>query len=87
MTGTGGGKEAKYNETDLLILEILGNDNPAVQGLGNTDCFQGEDVNDPEMQSDADLPNPATPSTPHVREERSAVREHELCCLYKKNIF
>jgi len=27
MTGIGGGKEAKYNNMEILILDILGNDN------------------------------------------------------------
>jgi len=29
MTGTGGGKEAKYNNMDILIQDILGKDNPS----------------------------------------------------------
>ena len=41
MTGTGGGKEAKHNNMDLLILilDILGKDNPSAKGLGGDDCF------------------------------------------------
>jgi len=31
MTGTGGGKEAKYNNMDLLILDSLGKDNPSAK--------------------------------------------------------
>ena len=31
MTGTGGGKEAKYNNMDLLILDIPGKDNPSAK--------------------------------------------------------
>jgi hypothetical protein len=31
MTGTGGSKEAKYNNMDLLILDILGEDNPSAK--------------------------------------------------------
>jgi hypothetical protein len=33
MAGTGGGKEAKYNEMDLLILDIFGKDNPTIEVL------------------------------------------------------
>jgi len=39
MTGTGGGKEAKHNNMDLVILDILGKDNPSANGLGGDDCF------------------------------------------------
>ena len=31
MTGTGGGKEAKYKNMDLLIRDILGKDNPSAK--------------------------------------------------------
>ena len=31
MAGTGGGKEAKYKNMDLLILDILGKDNPSAK--------------------------------------------------------
>jgi hypothetical protein len=31
MRGTGGGKEAKHNNMDLLILDILGKDNPSAK--------------------------------------------------------
>jgi len=31
MTGTGGCKEAKYNNMDLLILDSLGKDNPSAK--------------------------------------------------------
>jgi hypothetical protein len=37
MTGTGGGKETKYNKMDLFILDILGKDNP-VEGLEIYEC-------------------------------------------------
>ena len=34
MTGAGGSKEAEYNKMELLILDILGKDNPSVaEGL------------------------------------------------------
>ena len=79
MTCADGSKKVKYNEADILILEILGNDYPAVQGLDNTD-FQGEDIIISEIQSEADVPNPEIPSTSYDREERSAVRKSELCC-------
>jgi len=31
MAGTGGGKEAKCNNMDLLILDSLGKDNPSAK--------------------------------------------------------
>jgi hypothetical protein len=31
MIGTGGGKEAKYNDMDFLIQDILGKDNPSAK--------------------------------------------------------
>jgi hypothetical protein len=43
MTGTCGGKEVKYKEMDLLILDILGNDRP-VEGLDSDDCVQAEET-------------------------------------------
>jgi len=42
MTGTSGGKEVKYNEMDLLILDFLGKDNPSVEGMEFADCFQAD---------------------------------------------
>jgi len=44
MTETGGGKEVRYSEMDLLILDILGMDNPSVGGLDGGDCFQAEET-------------------------------------------
>jgi hypothetical protein len=44
MTGTGGGKETKYNEMDLLILDTLGKDNTSLEGLGSDDCFEAEET-------------------------------------------
>ena len=44
MTETGEGKEVMYNEMDLLILDILGKDNPSVEGLDSGDCFQAEEA-------------------------------------------
>ena len=44
MAGSGGGKEAKYNEMDLLILDILGKDNPTAEGLDGNDCIQAEET-------------------------------------------
>ena len=44
MMGTGGVKETKYNEMDLLILDILGKDNTSVEGLGSDDCFEAEET-------------------------------------------
>jgi hypothetical protein len=37
MTRTCGGKEVKYKEMDLHILEILGKDRP-IEGLDSDDC-------------------------------------------------
>jgi len=39
MTGIGGGKEVKCNQMDLLFLDILGKDNPSVEGIEVSDCF------------------------------------------------
>jgi hypothetical protein len=44
MTGTGGGKEAKCNEIDLLILDILRKDSPSVEGLDGDNCYQAEET-------------------------------------------
>jgi len=71
MMGTGGGKEAKCNKMDLLILDILGKDNPSVEGLDGDSFFQAnETVVD---QLHAQLPTsvlPAdTPSPSSVRDE------------------
>lgn len=42
-TGTGGGKEVKYNDMDLLFLDILGMDNPPVESMEVADCFQADE--------------------------------------------
>ena len=39
MTETGGGKEVKYNEMDLFILDTLGKDSPSVEGLEVDELF------------------------------------------------
>jgi hypothetical protein len=44
MTGTGGGKEVKYNEMGLLILDILGKDTPSVESMEFADCFQVDEI-------------------------------------------
>jgi hypothetical protein len=44
MTETGGGKEVRFNEMDLLILDIFGKDNPSIEGLDGGDCFQAEEA-------------------------------------------
>jgi hypothetical protein len=44
MTGTGGGKETKYNEMDLLILGMLGKDSTSVGGVGSDNCFEAEET-------------------------------------------
>jgi len=59
MTETGGGKEVMYNEMDLLILDILGKDNPSVEGLDGGDCFQVEEAVVDQQQ--AKLPTSALP--------------------------
>jgi hypothetical protein len=43
QAGTGGGKEAMYNENDLLILDILGKDNP-VEGSDGDYCFHADET-------------------------------------------
>ena len=67
MTGTGGGKEAKYIEMDLLILDILGKDNPSLEGLDGDDCFQAEETVVEQLQAQlptsvltADIPSPSS---------------------------
>jgi len=71
MTGTGGGKEAKCNEMDLLILDILGKDNPSLEGLAGDNSFQAKETVVDQLQ--AQLPTsvlPADiPSTSSVRDE------------------
>ena len=44
MTGTGGVKDVQYKEIDLLILDVLGKDNPSVEGLCGDDCFQADET-------------------------------------------
>jgi hypothetical protein len=44
MKGTNGDKDVKYNEMDLLTLDVLGKDNPSVEGLDGDDCFQAEET-------------------------------------------
>jgi hypothetical protein len=44
MTGTGRGKEAECNKMDLLILVILGKDNPSIEGLDGDSCFWAEET-------------------------------------------
>jgi len=34
----------RYSEMDLLILDILGMDNPSVEGLDVSDCLQAEET-------------------------------------------
>ena len=60
MAGGDGGKEGKYNEMDLLILDILGKDNPSVEGLDGNDCFQAEET--VEDQQQAQLPTSVLPT-------------------------
>lgn len=69
--------EAKYNEMDLLILEILGKDNPTVEGLDGNDCFQAEETVADQQQTQlptsalpADIPPPSS-----VRDEKRNVRK------------
>jgi hypothetical protein len=40
MRETNGVNDVKYNEMDLLILDVLGKDNPSVEGLDGDDCFR-----------------------------------------------
>jgi len=77
MTGTGGGKEVKYNEMDLLILDILGKDNPSVEGIEFADSFQADEtiVDQQQAQSptsvlSADILSPST-----VTHEKRNVRK------------
>jgi hypothetical protein len=68
MTETGRGKEVMYNEMNLLILDILGKDNPSVEVLDGGDCFQAEEAVADQQQ--AKLPTsilpPDIPSTSTV---------------------
>jgi hypothetical protein len=76
MAGTGGGKEAKYNEMDLLFLDILGKDNPTVEDLDGNYCFQAEETDADQQQtqlpqsvSPADIPPPSS-----IRDEKRNTR-------------
>jgi hypothetical protein len=51
VTGTGGVKDVKYNEMDLLILDILGKDKPSVEGMEVADCFQAHETVAEEQQA------------------------------------
>jgi len=77
MAGAGGGEEAKYNEMDLLILDILGKDNSTVEGLDGNDCFQAEETvaeqqqtQLPQSVSPDDIPPPFS-----VRDEKRNVKK------------
>lgn len=55
------------NEIDLLILDILGKDNPSLEGLDGDDCFQAyETVADkqqaklPTSELPVDIPSPSS---------------------------
>ena len=73
MTEAGGGKEVMYNGMDLVILDILGKDNPPVEGLDGGDCFQADEAVADQQQ--AKLPTsvlpPDMPSPSTVRDENS----------------
>jgi hypothetical protein len=60
MIETGGGKEVRYNEMNLLILDILGKDNSSVEGLDGGDCFQAEEAVVDQQQ--AKLPTSVLPA-------------------------
>jgi len=60
MRETNGGKDVKYNEVDLLILDVLGKDNPSVEGLDGNDCFQAEEKAADQLQ--AKLPTSVLPA-------------------------
>jgi len=77
MARAGGGEEAKYNEMDLLILDILGKDNHTVEGLDGNDCFQAEETVADQLQtqlpqsvSPVDIPPPSS-----IRDEKRNVRK------------
>jgi hypothetical protein len=44
MTGTGRGKEVKYNEMDLLILYIFGKGSTSAEGMDVADGFQADET-------------------------------------------
>jgi len=77
MAGTGGGKEAKYNEMDLLILDIFGKDNPTIEVLDGNDYFQAEEIVADQQQTQ--LPQSVSPAdislTSSVRDEKRNVRK------------
>ena len=67
MMGTGGGKGAKCNEMDLLILDILGKDKPSIEGQDGDNYFQAEETVVDQLQKQlptsvlpADIPSPAS---------------------------
>jgi len=62
---------------DLLILDILGKDNPTIEGLEGNDCFQAEETVADQKQTQlptsvlpADIPPPSS-----VRDENRNVRK------------
>ena len=77
MTRTGGGKEVKYNEMDLLILDVLGKDNPSVEGMEFADCFQadGTIVDQQQAQSPTSALPTDIPSVSTVTHEKRNVRK------------
>jgi hypothetical protein len=60
MTGRSGGKEVKCNEMDHLILDILGKDNPSVEGLDVDNSFQAKETVVDQLQTQ--LPTSVLPA-------------------------
>jgi hypothetical protein len=57
----------RYDETDLLILDILGKDNPSLEGLDSDDCFQAyktvadkQQAELPTSELPVDIPSPSS---------------------------
>jgi len=84
MRGTNGNKDVKYNEMDLLILDVLGKDNPSVEGLDGDDCCQAEETAVDQLQ--AKLPTSVLPadilSPSFVRDQNGNMYAGHRCTMH-----
>ncbi len=54
MTGSGGGVDARYNEVDNLILDIIGKDSPTARGMNVAESMEEQLVEEEFALDDAE---------------------------------
>jgi len=66
-----------YSEMDILVLDILGKDNPTEEGLDGNDCFQAEETVSDQQQTQLpqSVPPADIPPLSSVRDEKRNVRK------------